>query len=68
MGFLAALAGFDIDRFRPELVCIESHTSVSKRIHEYFTHHGYELIEKYLPYDTLNWYFRPRGLDVSGPG
>jgi FkbM family methyltransferase len=55
----AALAGFDIERFRPELVCIE----VAKRTREpllaYFSAHGYERIDAYLAVDEVNWYFRP---------
>jgi len=50
----AALAGFDIDRFQPKLVCIEG----GRRYLEYFADHGYEHIEEYFPYDTVNWYFR----------
>ena len=59
----AALAGFDIERFRPELVCIEAHVGETRGANEagflkYFGDHGYELIEEYLPYDAVNWYFR----------
>ncbi len=56
----AALAGFDIDNFEIELICIET-CSNSSKIMEYFTRHGYERIEKYLKYDTQNWYFKPIG-------
>ncbi|MEE2665062.1 MAG: FkbM family methyltransferase [Myxococcota bacterium] len=55
----AALAAFDIDRFRPELVCIEATQTVRKRIARYFEQHGYERIHKYLEYDRANWYYRP---------
>ncbi len=27
---------------------------------KYFTEHGYERIEEYVPHDTVNWYFMPR--------
>ena len=56
----AALAGFDIERFRPELVCIEATESVRKAIAAYFDAHGYERIDAYLSYDPVNWYYRPR--------
>lgn len=59
-----ALAGFDIERFRPELVCIES----ARNAHEfgaYFGAHGYELIVDYLEYDIANLYFRPKPLSVA---
>lgn len=55
----AALAGFDIERFRPELVCIEASKSVRDQISKYFEEHGYERIEEFLPLDRVNWYFRP---------
>jgi hypothetical protein len=55
-----ALAGFDIDRFKPELVCVEAHPSVRNQLLRYFTGHGYVRIDKFLPYDELNWYFTPR--------
>jgi FkbM family methyltransferase len=60
----AALAGFDIDRFKPRLVCIEAHVKSDvkeKKILTYFSEHGYELIEDYLPHDQVNWYFTPSG-------
>jgi FkbM family methyltransferase len=55
----AALAGFDINRFKPKLVCIEAHSHGDK-IMKYFNRKGYKLIKKYLKYDSQNWYFRPR--------
>jgi FkbM family methyltransferase len=54
-----ALAGFDIDRFRPELVCIEAHPEVRQQILEYFAAHGYVLVGKYLRVDPHNLYFQP---------
>ena len=56
----AALAGFDIQRFHPELVLIEARGENQGRLLEYFNSHGYERIEAYLSNDMLNWYFRPR--------
>lgn len=53
-----ALAGFDIERFAPELVCIEAHPEVREAISAYFADHGYQRIEKYLEFDPGNWYFR----------
>lgn len=55
-----ALAGFDIERFRPELVLIEARGPNQPVLLEYFESHGYERIEEYLYHDDLNWYFRPR--------
>ncbi len=50
-----ALAGFDIERFRPALVCIES--SVPE-VRQYFADHGYEPIERYFDHDPVNTYYR----------
>ena len=55
-----ALTGFDIQQFEPELVCIEAHPAVQQPILDYFTKNGYERIEKYQKYDSLNWYFKPK--------
>jgi hypothetical protein len=55
-----ALAGFDIERFRPELVVIEAAPDNRAAIAAYFAAHGYERIDAYLEHDAFNWYFRPR--------
>jgi FkbM family methyltransferase len=57
----AALKGFDIDRVRPELVCIEAHPVVRQQILNYFAAHRYLLIGKYLRVDVANLYFAPAG-------
>lgn len=56
-----ALAGFDIERFAPELVCIEvlAEDEHRSKISEYFRSHGYERIEAYIKHDRVNWYFKP---------
>lgn len=56
-----ALAGFDIKRFRPELICIEAGRDFDYRakLKRYFARHGYQRIDEYLPSDPVNWYFRP---------
>ncbi len=56
----AALAGFDIDRARPALVCVEVTEGVRDRVSAYFATHGYVRIHEYEGYDEINWYFRPR--------
>ena len=65
LGEPAALAGFDIERFRPELVCIESSLAIQNQIETYFREHGYERIEEYIEYDPINWYFRAERAPVS---
>jgi FkbM family methyltransferase len=54
-----ALAGFDIHRFKPALVCIEGHPEVRQQILEYFARHRYVLAGKYLRADVHNLYFQP---------
>ncbi|MCP4645519.1 MAG: FkbM family methyltransferase, partial [bacterium] len=56
---IGALKGFDIERFRPSLVCIEIWPDNTQIVKDYFAKHGYELIERYREYDKINWYFRP---------
>jgi FkbM family methyltransferase len=55
-----ALAGFDIERFHPELVVIEVQITKPKirSIANYFERHGYERIEKYRAFDTVNDYYQ----------
>jgi FkbM family methyltransferase len=54
-----ALAGFDVGRYRPELVCIEAQPETRQQILDYFDEHGYQLVGKYLRVDPTNLYFRP---------
>ena len=63
---LAALKGFDIQRFRPSLCCVE--TAKREAVTEYFESNGYELIEKYLKADKINVYFRPKPRDGTSAG
>jgi FkbM family methyltransferase len=53
------LAGFDVRRFRPALVCIEAHPEVRQQILDYFAGRSYVVVGKYLRSDTQNLYFRP---------
>jgi FkbM family methyltransferase len=55
-----ALAGFDIDRYHPSLVCIEVTEKVRERVLAYFAAHGYVSIPRYSLVDQVNWYFEPR--------
>jgi FkbM family methyltransferase len=54
-----ALAGFDIKRYRPELVQIEAHEVNQEFLSSYFEENGYVRIDEYLEYDTNNWFFTP---------
>jgi FkbM family methyltransferase len=55
-----ALAGFDIERFRPALACVEVKPVVRRQILDYFAAHGYRQLERYLEYDQVNYYFAPK--------
>jgi FkbM family methyltransferase len=60
LGEPPALRGFDIERFKPELICIEAgNQKVRDFIAPYFAEHHYERIEEYLQYDKVNWYYKP---------
>jgi FkbM family methyltransferase len=54
-----ALAGFDIERFKPALACVEAHPASRETILKYFADHGYQRIDRYLAYDRVNYYFAP---------
>jgi hypothetical protein len=54
-----ALAGFDIDRFHPALLCVEAHPEVRQQILDYFVRHRYTVVGKYLRADPKNLYFEP---------
>ena len=53
------LGGFDAERFRPALVCIEAHPQVRQQILNYFAAHQYVPVGQYLRVDTDNLYFVP---------
>jgi FkbM family methyltransferase len=54
-----ALAGFDIKKYRPDLVCIEVHPEVRQQVFDYFARNGYVMVGKYLRIDPTNVYFQP---------
>jgi FkbM family methyltransferase len=56
----AALAGFDLARFRPAFVCVEAHPAVRDALWHYFVAHRYARQDQYLAWDSANWYFAPR--------
>ncbi|MBL8918765.1 MAG: FkbM family methyltransferase [Myxococcaceae bacterium] len=60
-----ALAGFDIERWKPALVCVEAHQYVRQQVLNYMQEHHYVLVGKYLRVDGMNLYFMPEG--TPGP-
>jgi FkbM family methyltransferase len=66
-----ALAGLDIERFRPLLVVVEAHVEVRQQLLDYFATHRYRVVGRYLRADPANLWFAPsdttapEGVDVS---
>jgi FkbM family methyltransferase len=56
---LKALAGFDVERFQPRLVCIEAKPANRAGIAAYFKQHRYQELERYLARDLVNYYYAP---------
>ncbi len=52
----AVLAGFDLQRWQPELVCIEDDGTL---VVPWFRERGYAPIARYRLRDVSNWYFAP---------
>jgi hypothetical protein len=61
----AALAGFDIRKHSPDLVCVEMQNDVAPRIREYFAKNDYEEIARYVPLDPVNRWFAPKNARKS---
>jgi hypothetical protein len=55
-----ALAGFDLLKYRPSLVCIEGHPEVRQQLLDYFHERNYVLIGKYVRADLYNLWFTPK--------
>jgi FkbM family methyltransferase len=64
----AALAGFDVRKYTPALVCIELQTETAPAIRRYFELNGYEELKGYALLDSINGYFAPRGGARPGRG
>jgi hypothetical protein len=62
-----ALKGFDIERFKPSLVCVEALQPVRQDILNYFADHGYVVLGKYVWTDLENLYFVPRAAAKGQP-
>ena len=60
-----ALAGLDIQRFKPQLVCVEAHSEVRQQILDYFATNHYVVVGKYLRVDQDNLWFMPVGSRVE---
>lgn len=61
-----ALAGFDIVRYRPRLVCVEAHPDIRQQLLDYFAERNYRLLGRYLRADPHNLWFAPADAPVPG--
>jgi FkbM family methyltransferase len=59
-----ALAGFDIERFKPRLVVVEAHPDVRQQLLDYFSDHHYRVVGRYLRADPDNLWFAPADAKV----
>ena len=58
---IAALRGLDLQRFQPELIVSEG---IRPEVEALLARNGYERIERYVPFDRTNRYYRRR---AAGP-
>ena len=61
-----ALAGFDVARYRPRLICVEAHLDIRQQLLDYFAERNYRLVGRYLRADPQNLWFAPA--DATLPG
>jgi FkbM family methyltransferase len=66
-----ALAGFDVMRYRPRLVCVEAHPEIRQHLLDYFADRHYRVVGRYLRADPHNLWFAPadsalpKGIEVA---
>ena len=61
-----ALAGFDIQRFKPRLFAVEAHSDIRQQLLDYFASHRYRVVGRYLRADPANLWFAPADTAVPG--
>ena len=56
-----ALAGFDLERFKPDLLAVITPRKQAdgKNLLSYFTSRGYDRLDRYTPHGSFNWFFAP---------
>jgi FkbM family methyltransferase len=64
LGEPAALAQFDLRRYRPALLCIEAHAQTRQQVLNHMARAGYVVVGRYLRADAANLYFTPLDADV----
>ena len=59
---LPALEGFDLMRFKPDLIAVPAPRRDANRakLHRYFTSRGYARLDHYSPHGSFNWFYAPR--------
>ncbi len=53
---LEAFAGFDLERFSPELIVVEAF-GIKDAVKKHLNKYGYQQLQRYVPYDFSNMYF-----------
>ncbi len=61
---IAALRGLDLNRYQPELIVSEG---IRPEVEALLSSNGYERIERYVPFDRTNRYYRRRSVDSPPP-
>lgn len=61
-----ALAGFDLGRYRPRLVCVEAHADIRQFLLNYFADRNYRVVGRYLRADPHNLWFAPGDSTLPG--
>jgi hypothetical protein len=61
-----ALAGLDIARFPPRLICIEAHPDIRQQLIDYFTERKYRVVGRYLKADPHNLWFASAESPIPG--
>jgi len=61
-----ALAGFDIERFKPRLVVVAAQPDIRQELLDYFASHHYRVVGRYLRVDPENLWFAPADAAVPG--
>jgi FkbM family methyltransferase len=64
---LEALVGLDLERFSPELIVTEA-MGIKDEVKKHLSQHGYQLIQRYLPFDEVNIYFCRKQETKATPG
>lgn len=60
---LGALRGFDLEKYRPELICVETFPPNREAVEKHLVEHGYEEISLWTKIDTHNLYYKRKEVE-----